>query len=210
VGTFLWGALLVVAVAWPGRIIGPLAGAPFELPIDAIAFGVVLPALWVQYPEFLRTAGARLLILALLAWKLLAWGALPQAGWCGQFLTANPESIGGYRLAPGCDVRTWESRPPVCSAIVARGYARQTQFPAWIINMPYGQDRTLTTGEPESLFLENPRPPDARYAMLLNGTLDVTSRGTLTIDTGSDVRLSGDVDGKSVAAVGGATAEIPL
>src|SRR6185295_15508434 len=111
--------------------------------------------------------------------------------------------VGGHRLAPGWDARTWDSgRPPACSAIVARPFLRQTQFPAWIANVPYGQDRIIETGELENLPLENPRPPDARYAMLVQGTMTVGSRGTLTIDTGSDVRLAGDVDGQPPGAAG--------
>jgi hypothetical protein len=211
VSALLWALTLVAAVAWPGRIIGPLDGAPFDVPVEALAFGVALPALWVLHPAFLKTSVARGLIVALLGWKLLAWVALPQGGWCGMFLTKNPSSVGGYRLAPGWDVRTWEGgRPPTCSAIVARAYSRQTQFPAWIMNVPYGQDRILETGEPESLFFENPRPPDAGYALLVQGTMAVPSRGTLTIETGSDVRLAGHVDGQSLAAAGGATAAAPL
>jgi hypothetical protein len=207
----VWGLLLVAAVAWPGRIIGPLDGAPFDVPVEALAIGVALPALWVLHPGFLKTPVARGLVGALLGWKLLVWVAIPQGGWCGMFLTKYPPSVGGYRLAPGWDVRTWEGgRPPACSAIVARAYLRQTQFPAWIINVPYGQDRSIETGEPESLFFENPRPPDAHYTLLVQGAMSVPSSGMLTVDTGSDVRLTGDVDGRSLAAVDGATSAVPL
>jgi hypothetical protein len=206
----VWGLALVAAIAWPGRIIGPLDGAPFDVPLKALVFGVALPALWVFYPAFLKTSVARGLIVVLLGWKLMTWIALPQAGWCGMFLTKHPEAIGGYRLTAGWDVRTWEGhRPPTCSAIVARAYSRQTQFPAWIVNIPFGRDRTLEAGNPESLFLENPRPPDARYALLVQGLMTVGSRGTLTIETGSDVRLTGDVDRQPLAAAD-TTAAVPL
>src|SRR2546422_2736622 len=121
-------------------------------------------------------------------------------------LTKYPDSVGGYRLAPGWDVRTWEGgRPPACSAIVARAYSRQPRFPAWIMNVPYGQDHIIATGEPESLFVENPRPPAAQYALLVQGTMVVASRGTFTVDTAPDVRLTGQIDGQSLAAVDGAT-----
>ncbi|MGH9142708.1 MAG: hypothetical protein ACRD2I_16375, partial [Vicinamibacterales bacterium] len=207
----LWGIALVASIAWPGRLVGPLSGAPFEVPTIALLMGVVLPALWVLYPSFLNNRVARGFIVALLGWKLLAFAVFPQAGWCGMFLTKYPEAIGGYRLAQGWDVRTWDGRrPPGCSAIVARGYSRQTQFPAWIINMPFGQDRIFDTGEPESLFVENPRPPDAEYALLVDGTMTVASPGTLTVDTGSDVRLSGNVDTVAIAAIDGSTAMLPL
>jgi len=203
--------MLVAAVAWPGRIIGPLDGAPFDVPLEALTFGVALPALWALHPAFLRTTAARGLIVALIAWKLLAWVALPQGGWCGMFLTKYSASVGGSRFAPGWDVRTWDGgHPGACSAIVARPYSRQTQFPAWIINVPYGRDRTIETGERENLFVENPRPPDAAYALLVHGTMRVASSGMLTIDTGSDVALTGDVDGLALTAVEGARAAVPL
>ena len=43
----VWGLALVAAVVWPGRIIGPLDGAPFDVPLSALVLGVMLPALWV-------------------------------------------------------------------------------------------------------------------------------------------------------------------
>src|SRR6185503_8641211 len=147
--------------AWPGRIIGPLDGAPFDAPAKAVVFAVVLPLLWWWHPAFLRTAWARTLIVALLGWKLIGWALLPQAGWCGMFLTKYPAEIGGYRWAPSWDVRTSWTASPTCSAIVARGYERQTQFPAWIMNIPFGRDRSIATGDLDELSFENPRPPEA-------------------------------------------------
>src|SRR5436190_22880167 len=128
-----WGVALIAAVAWPGRIIGPLDGAPFDVPVKVVVFAVVLPGLWVLYPRFLGTVTARTALAALLVWKLAAAAALPQAGWCGRVLTEYPDATDGYRLSPGWDVRTWgQGAPPSCSAIVARGYERLKQFPAWI------------------------------------------------------------------------------
>jgi hypothetical protein len=201
---------LVAAFAWPGRIIGPLDGAPFDVPAKAVVFAVVLPLLWRFHPAFLRTGMARALIVALLAWKLLAWTLLPQAGWCGTFLTKYPAEIGGYRLAPSWDVRTLWNAPPTCSAIVARGYERLTQFPAWIMNVPFGQDRPIATGELDYQPFENPRPPEAEFAMYVQGTMDTPRPGTFSVGTGSDVQLSGDIDGRPLMAVGGDTAAADL
>jgi len=207
----VWGVVLVAAIAWPGRIVGALSGAPFDVPAIALLLGVVLPALWVLYPAFLQHRLARGIIVVLLGWKLLAWMMLPQGGWCGTFLTKYPDTIGGYRLAQGWDVRTWDGRRPhTCSAVVARGYSRQTQFPAWIVNIPFGQDRLVQTDEPESLFVENARPPEGQYAFLVNGAMFVESAGTMTIDTGSDVTLSGTVDAASVAGTDGSTVTLPM
>jgi len=96
--TWLWGVGLVVAVAWPGRLIGPLDGAPFDTASKVLALAFVLPALWWLYPAFLRTAGARTLVALLLGWKIATWMVASQAGWCGQFLVKNPPLSGGWSL----------------------------------------------------------------------------------------------------------------
>jgi hypothetical protein len=120
------------------------------------------------------------------------------------FLTKYPEAIGGYRFAPGWDVRTWgQGTPPSCSAIIARGYQRQTQFPAWIMNIPFGQDRRIDNGELDALAVENPRPPEAEYAMLVQGAMEAPATGNFSVVIGSDVRLSGDLDGTPIPIVVG-------
>src|SRR5205823_1710844 len=107
----LWGGLLVAALAWPTRFVGPFHGAPFDRPAEAIAVGLLLPALWCWHPAFLRALLARTLVAALLAWKMLTIALVPQAGWCGTFLTND--STGGFRFAPSWDARTfWESPLP--------------------------------------------------------------------------------------------------
>ncbi len=126
----LWSVALVAAVAFPSRLIGPFDGAPFDTVSKALAFGLVLPFLWWLYPAFVRTTVARALIALLLAWKLSTWMLVPQAGWCGQFLVAGPPQTGGWSLMRSWDARTyWESNPPACSAIVARGYVPPDTLP---------------------------------------------------------------------------------
>lgn len=208
-----WAAVLIAAVSWPGRVIGPLDGAPFDTWAEALLLAVALPALWWFHPAFLRTAPARAIVLLLLAWKLAAALLLPQAGWCGDFLMSNLPESGGWRLTRSWDARTlWQSAPPTCSAIIARGYARPTQFPAWTINIPYGYDRWLTRRGADflNLPLENPRPPRADYRLLVHGTLTVSNAGTLSVVTARGVVLEGDVDGQPLAASGGSTAALEL
>jgi hypothetical protein len=138
--------------------------------------------------------------------------ALPQAGWCGQWLAKNPPQIDGWSLTRSWDARTfWESTPPTCSAIIARGYARPTHFPAWAINMPYGQDRDLTTGELILLAEETPRPPNGVYAMNVSGAFHAAVAGTLGLLLASDVALTGDIDGRPLGVEhGGApTIQVP-
>ena len=79
-----WGVALVAAVAWPGRLIGPLDGAPFDTAAKVLAFAFVLPVLWWFHPAFLRTVAARTLVALLLGWKIATWMAVSQTGWCGR------------------------------------------------------------------------------------------------------------------------------
>ena len=207
----LWSVALVAAVAFPSRLIGPFDGAPFDTVSKALAFGLVLPFLWWLYPAFVRTTVARALIALLLVWKLSSWMLVPQAGWCGQFLVAGPPQTGGWSLMRSWDARTyWESNPPACSAIVARGYYRPTHFPAWSINIPYGYDRDLSTGGFVSLPVENSRPPNGEYALQVRGAMSVAAPGTLRLLTGSDTTLSGDIDARPIAASNGQDAVVDL
>lgn len=209
--TFLWGIALVAAAAWPGRALGAFDGAPFDTPLEALALGLVLPALWWWYPAFLKTAAARTLVALMLVAKLAAWALLPQGGWCGQFLMANPPQTGGWQLVRSWDARTiGDARMPTCSAIVSRGYARPTHFPAWFINIPYGRDFELKTGRFSNLDEENSRPPSGEYVVNVTGTMETSRAGTLSILTGTDVTVTGDVDAQPVSARRGETPAIRL
>jgi hypothetical protein len=211
IAAVLWGIALVAAVAWPGRFVGPLDGAPFDSAVELVVLAVALPALWWFHPAFLKTATARAIVALLLVSKIAIWVALPQGGWCGDFLVKNPPETPGWGLTRSWDARTiWEQTPASCSAIVARPYLRPTQFPAWAINLPYGRDRWLRTGDFLNLAQENPRPPAGEYRMNVYGALDVAQAGTLTILTDRDVVLGGTIDRQPVVAAGGATATLPL
>ena len=206
-----WGLLLVAALAWPSRAIGPLDGSPFDTAAEVLAFGLLLPIVWWLHPAFFATAGARALVVVMLVWKLASWALLPQGGWCGDFLVKGPPATAGWVLHRTWDARTLFEKPlPRCSAIVARGYTRPTQFPAWAINLPAGHDWKLSTGQEDGEAVENPRPPDGEYVLNINGALDTAEDGTLSIATGRDVTLTGRVDEQDLSAVSGATAAVPL
>ena len=166
----------------------------------ALAFGLVLPALWWLYPAFLRTIAARTLVVVLLVWKIATWMLVPQAGWCGQFLVGNPPQIGGWSLTRSWDARTyWNPTPPACSAIVARGYARPTQFPAWSINLPYGHDRDLSTGGFVSLPEENAAAAQRRVRAAGPAVRCTRQRpGRFACSSGPTWPLSGDVDARPI------------
>ena len=113
--SLLWGLALVAAVLWPGRIIGPLDGAPLDAPLEAILIGLVLPILWTLDPRFLRGGLAKALVVLLLTWKIATAVFLTQGGWCGEFLTPQPPP-GSYRLDRSWDLRTFlEASPAACS-----------------------------------------------------------------------------------------------
>lgn len=52
-----WGAVAVAALWWPGTVSGPLDGAPLDGPLEAIALGLVLPALRWFHHEFPPAGG---------------------------------------------------------------------------------------------------------------------------------------------------------
>ena len=62
--------LAAAAVLWPSRLASPLAGAPLDRPLEAVALGVGLAwrviACPRAHPRFLRQPAARTLIVALL------------------------------------------------------------------------------------------------------------------------------------------------
>jgi hypothetical protein len=213
VSRLVWAIAFVVAVSWPGRVIGALDGAPFDTWAEVMILALVLPALWWFHPAFLRTTAARVLVALLLAWKIGGAVMLTQGGWCGDFLMPNPPASGHWRLGRSWDARTiWEAAPPSCSAIVTRSYTRPTEFPAWMINVPYGYDRWLRRHSADFLNLpeENPRLPAGTYRLDVRGALAVGGPGTLSFETAPGVSVGGVVDGHRIDGAGGATIAVPL
>src|SRR5262249_7073921 len=207
---FVCGAALVVATLWPSRFIGWLDGAPLDQRLEAIVVAILLPSLWYLDPAFLRTRAARLLTVALLAWKIGAWALVMQNGWCALLASKYAPPGDAYRIEQSWDARTlWTAAPPSCTAIVARPYATLEDFPAWTINVPYRSDYDLDQ-HADSLPLENPRPPDASYAMFVHGWISADRAGTLTLDVGRDTAIQGTVDGEPLAGARGAAAQVQL
>src|SRR5215470_4441931 len=87
--TVAWTLLLAAAVAWPSHVLGMFDGIPFNGRAEAVAIGVVLPALWWLDRAFLRNRTARICIATLLIAKLAAT-VVPQQGWCARFTTTAP------------------------------------------------------------------------------------------------------------------------
>jgi hypothetical protein len=210
----MWALALIAALLWPSRLIGPIDGAPLDRPIEAILIGIVVPLLWFLHPQFLKLRSARVLVAALLLGKLAASILPVQTGWCATFLTAHDDHDGVFRLDRSWDVRTlWEPSPASCSAVMARPYEAFGDFPGWMINIPYGQDHEYHDGKDLTTLVatENPRPPDGRFAMDIEGFVHPSSNGTLSFDLGDDTTLKGAVDGgQAIREQRGGTVSVPL
>ena len=180
----MWGVLLILAVLWPGRLIGPLDGAPLDAPMEAVCV-VALAVAWFLAPAFLRTRGARALVGGLLVWKIAGWFLLTQTGLCGSFLASVD---GTPQPQPGWDVRALWTPRAGCTAVMARPYREFEEFPSWAINM----------------LPESGRPPAGSFALDVKGTVQTSRAATLTLTTDLDSSVSADVDGHMIDAVRGA------
>ena len=208
--TAFWAGALLVGLLWPSRLVGWLDGAPLDRRADVVLVAMLAPALWYLHPTFLRTSAARAIIAALAAWKIAIWFLAAQTGWCGLFASKYEPPIDSYRVVRSWDVRTfWSGSPPACTAIVSRGYGSQLQYPAWSLNLPFPADYDFTAGM-YSLPTENPRPPRGAHLLLVDGWIYPRSAGTIALDVGADVTLSGSIDGAPVLAQSGTTTRIPL
>jgi hypothetical protein len=125
-----WGVIAAIGVLWPGRLTGPLDGAPLDTVAEALLAGVVLPLAWILHPRLFHATTPRVLAGTLAVWKLGTWLLLTQQGVCATFaVSAAPDSL---VLRRSWDFRT--SAPaglPECSAVLTRALDNQSAFPAW-------------------------------------------------------------------------------
>ena len=148
------GLLALAALLWPDRLAGPFDGIPLDRQLEAVAIGLVLPALWWFDPAFLRRRLAHVLIVLLCIWKLFSSAALAQDGWCVRFDPARPYVQEQTGAPHAWDLRAdWRVPDPSCSAIMTRGYGELAQFPAWFFNL-----RLQTRVGPNRSTARRPRP----------------------------------------------------
>jgi hypothetical protein len=155
--TLAWGLLALVGVLWPSRVVGPIDGAPLDTFAEVILAGVVLPFAWMLHAHVFRAAAARVLVAALVAWKLGTWVLLTQQGLCATFAMSSGASD-HLVLRRSWDFRT--SAPEGlarCSAVVTRSLDGQLAFPAWFLNLPVGHDRNLDAQQQR--LVEPPQSP---------------------------------------------------
>jgi hypothetical protein len=183
----LWAVLAVVAMLWPARLAGPLDGAPLDQPIEVLLIGAIATWLLLTDRRFLRRRSARLLVVALLAWKALTTASLAQDGWCVRFTAPAPIYREGLVVPHSWDVRAdWRAEVPTCSAVMTRGYPSMLQFPVWFFNLPPADvGRQATDAD---------RPPNAAVAMTVDGYLRAADSGVLAISLGDDVHATARVD----------------
>jgi hypothetical protein len=198
--TAAWTALLAVAVLWPSHVLSSFDGIPLRGRAEALAIGLVLPALWAIDRRFLARRFARAAILALIAARLAA-AMLPQQGLCARFSTTAPlrgtvstiavdEPAGILR---SWDVRTdWRAATPVCTAIFDRAYRTRLEFPAWVLNL---------TGAVR---------PGAAIAFDVTGIVTAAPPARLSIATGRDMTVAGLIGDVPVSASGGADVHVSL
>ena len=142
--SFAWFVLLMAAVLWPSRFLGPLDGAPLDRPLEAIALGLALPWLFWVGREAVASRSFRMVVIALLAWKASTAVIATQQGLCATFRA--PEPLVGVAHAisieePRGFLRSWDVRAdlwddePACTAILSRPMRAVEEFPAWFVNI---------------------------------------------------------------------------
>jgi hypothetical protein len=186
--TGIWGLLAAIALLWPDRLSGPLDGIPLDRWPEAVAIGVLFPALCVFHPRFLATRLARASIGALLVWRVCAALLFVQDGWCLRFEPSRPYVKDATGAPHAWDLRAdWRAPDPLCSAIMTRSYADAREFPAWFFNLPPASD---SWPQPEDL------PPEATIGLRVRGYLSTTDTGTFDIDLGPGLKTTVAVDGR--------------
>ena len=183
----LWAALALVAVVWPGRLAGPLDGAPLDGSVEAVAIGLLLPWLILSDGQWLDRRATRTLVVALLLWKAATGAVLAQDGWCLQFTSPVPLYRGNVLVPHSWDVRAdWRSAVPRCSAVMTEAYPVLERFPAWFFNLPPAEmGRAAAPAD---------RPPNITTAMTLDGYLMADRSGVFQVLAGEDVTLEARVD----------------
>jgi hypothetical protein len=167
---------------------GPLDGAPLDGPLEAIALGLILPALWWFHSGFLHSLLARFAIAALVLAKV-GGAFLSQDGWCLRFDTPSPIVRDSTGRIHSWDVRAdWRAPNPTCSAVMTRGYPEFKKFPVWFFNLPPADN---------NLPVPEDRPPHAKVEMAVLGFIDAGNAGVLEVQIGPWMDMALLVDGRS-------------
>src|SRR5688500_258968 len=176
------------------RIAMPIDVAQLDGVAEAVALGLVLPALVWFHPYFLRTRLTQVMLVALLTWKAITAIATVQDGWCVRFMSPVPIYLGDVRVPRSWDIRTdWRDAVPSCSAVMTRGYSTIARFPVWFYNLPPAQD-----GKPAAL---TDRPPHVTTQLDVTGYLQVDTPGLFAVAVDDGVQLTASIDGTPVTDI---------
>ena len=188
----MWRLLAVLAVLWPSRLSGILDGPPLDTAVEALALGLVVPLLAWLHPSFLRHAGARGLIAAILLLKLGAALTLQQEGWCLTFDPPKPMVRESTGKPHAWDIRAdWLADDPVCSAVMTRSYRDTRELPVWFFNLTPPDDKPHRAGYG---FGEIP----VRETLI--GFIEVPEDGTFELITGPGDESTLLVDSRPIGA----------
>ena len=182
--------IAILALIWPSRLSGPLDGAPLDTLAEVLLLGLLAPVLAWLHPSFLRSAAARVIVVAILALKIAAAVTLQQQGWCLSFTPAKPMVRESTGKPHSWDIRAdWLADDPVCSAVMSRSYRDTFSLPVWFFNLPPPDDAPHRAGYGAG---EIPVRVD------LFGFIDVRDEGALDIVTGAGMGASLRIDGGRV------------
>ena len=143
----MWRVITLVALLWPSHLSGVLDGAPLDTLVEALLFGLVVPALLWLHPAFLRKAPIRATIIAILLIKIVSALTTQYHGWCLTFDPPRPMVRDSTGKPHSWDLRAdWLSDDPECSAIMTRSYRDSFEMPAWFFNLPPPDDAVTRDG----------------------------------------------------------------
>ena len=183
----LWAGLTAIAVLWPARLAGPLDGAPLDQRSEAAIIGVLLVWMLVTQSAVLNRASMKVLIAALLLWKIGTGAVLAQDGWCLRFTSPVPLYLENVTVPHSWDIRAdWRSAVPRCSAVMTEGYDVLERFPAWFYNLP-PMDAGMQAHAED-------RPPNVNLSFTLDGYLFAEDSGSLQVLAGEDVKTRVRID----------------
>ena len=172
----------LIALWWPGKLAGIFDGAPFDSGADAIALGLVLPALFWLVPQALRDRRFQAIVVALVCWKIFSSASLAQDGFC-----VRVTMPGQAAAVKNWDARTdWHNAHPDCSAIVDRALVEERQFPIWL---PF----SFAAGGSAAI---NPNPNTVVAQLSMSGQVRFDEAGTLRLSTSPSVVARMTVDGR--------------
>ena len=188
-----WTLALMAAVAWPSPIIGPLDGVPFDGTLEAVACGVLLPALWWLTGAPVQSRVVRGLLVLLLTWKAVTMVAVQQQGLCAATFARQPltGTVHTMRISePHGALRSWDLRAdlweeiPRCTAILTRPLRAIEEFPAWYVNLT---DHRFGTRD---------------FVMAVRGYVTIDEPTSISVAVGPDIQMSGSIgDGPADGAV---------